>query len=43
MEEAGLSSAAIRDQAGWKTIQMQDHYSHTTGEALEKLRGFTAD
>lgn len=43
MEESGISGPAIRDQAGWKTMQMRDTYSHTTGEALEKLRKFKID
>ncbi len=40
MEEAGISSPAIRDQAGWKNLQQRNTYTHTTGEALQKLREF---
>ena len=40
MEEAGISSPAIRDQAGWKYLQQRNTYSHTTGESLDKLRKF---
>lgn len=42
MEEAGISSPTIRDQAGWRNIQQRNTYTHTTGEALKKLRDFKA-
>ena len=40
MEEFGVTSAVIRDQAGWKNLQQRSTYTHATKEALTHLKAF---